>query len=103
MVIAAQAELAAKLDDFHELRIADMDRAGIDISVLSPTGPSVQGETDAAQAASRAIKANDYLAGQIARNPKRLAGLASLAMLIRRRQRVNLNGRSKRSASRARW
>jgi 2,3-dihydroxybenzoate decarboxylase len=77
---AAQAELSAKLDDFHEIRIADMDRAGIDISVLSPTGPSVQGETDAAQAASRAIKANDYLAGQIARNPKRLAGFASLAM-----------------------
>ena len=25
---AAQAELSAKLDDFHEIRIADMDRAG---------------------------------------------------------------------------
>ncbi|SHH18518.1 2,3-dihydroxybenzoate decarboxylase [Bradyrhizobium erythrophlei] len=77
---AAQAELAAKLDDFHEARIADMDRAGIDICVLSPTIPSVQGETDAAMAASRAIQANDYLAGQIARNPTRLAGFASLAM-----------------------
>ncbi len=76
----AQTELAAKLDDFHEARIADMDRAGIDISVLSPTIPSVQGETDAAAAASRAIQANDYLAGQIARNPKRLAGFASLPM-----------------------
>ena len=48
---AAQAELAAKLDDFHEARIADMDRAGIEICVLSPTIPSVQGETDAAVAA----------------------------------------------------
>lgn len=76
----AQTQLAAQLDDFNDLRISDMDRAGIDICVLSPTAPGVQAEPDAALAARRAAESNDYLAGTIARNPTRFAGFASLAM-----------------------
>ena len=44
------ADLAARLADFDEQRIAEMDRAGIDYTILSQTGPSVQGETDPAVA-----------------------------------------------------
>jgi 2,3-dihydroxybenzoate decarboxylase len=77
---AAQDDLAARLGDFYDLRIADMDSAGIDICVLSPTAPGVQAEPDATLAADRAREANDFLAKQISRAPKRFAGFASLAM-----------------------
>ncbi|MCW2244169.1 amidohydrolase family protein [Azospirillum canadense] len=77
---ASQAQLAARLADFDELRLAEMDRAGIDISVLSQTGPSVQAEPDQAQAIRYAQENNDFLARQIQRHPDRLAGFASLPM-----------------------
>lgn len=73
-------DLAARLADFDEQRIAEMDRAGIDYSILSQTGPSVQGEADAARAVSLAQESNDFLAGQIARHPTRFGGFATLPM-----------------------
>jgi 2,3-dihydroxybenzoate decarboxylase len=76
----AFARLSGQLADFGELRLSAMDRAGIDVVVLSQTGPGVQGETDTALAVSRAQQSNDFLAGQIARQPKRFAGFASLPM-----------------------
>jgi 2,3-dihydroxybenzoate decarboxylase len=98
---AAQTELASRLQDFDRLRIADMDQAGIDLCVLSPTAPGVQAEPDAGLAARRASEANDFLAEQISRNPARFAGFASLAMhrpevaareLERSVQRLGLKG-----------
>ncbi|WP_233410004.1 MULTISPECIES: amidohydrolase family protein [Burkholderia] len=74
------ADLGARLADFDELRLAEMDRAGIDYTILSQTGPSVQGEHDSAVAVSRARESNDYLAAQIARHPSRFGGFATLAM-----------------------
>ena len=74
------ADLAARLADFDEQRIAEMDRAGIDYTILSQTGPSVQGETDPAVAMSRAKESNDYLAKQTARHPTRFGGFATLPM-----------------------
>lgn len=74
------ARLSAQLTNFDELRLEAMDRAGIDISVLSQTGPGIQGETDPSQAISRAQQSNDFLAEQVARHPDRLAGFASLPM-----------------------
>jgi 2,3-dihydroxybenzoate decarboxylase len=73
-------DLAARLADFDEQRIAEMDRAGIDYTILSQTGPSVQGEADPARAASLAQESNDFLAGQIARHPTRFGGFATLPM-----------------------
>ncbi len=72
--------LSAELSSFDELRLQTMDRAGIDISVLSQTGPGIQGETNPALAISCAQQSNDFLAGQVARHPERLAGFASLPM-----------------------
>ncbi|SAK84963.1 amidohydrolase 2 [Caballeronia pedi] len=73
-------DLAARLTDFDEQRIVEMDRAGIDYTILSQTGPSVQGEADAALAISRAKESNDFLAQQIARHPARFGGFATLPM-----------------------
>jgi 2,3-dihydroxybenzoate decarboxylase len=77
---SVQEELARRLADFDELRLMEMDRAGIDLAVLSQTGPSVQGESDPGLAIRRARENNDFLARQIERHPKRFAGFASLAM-----------------------
>jgi 2,3-dihydroxybenzoate decarboxylase len=74
---AVLADLAARLADFDEQRIAEMDRAGIDYTILSQTGPSVQGETDPDVAVARAKESNDFLAMQIARHPARFGGFAT--------------------------
>jgi len=72
--------IAAALPNFSELRIAAMDKAGIDISVLSLVSPGVQVERDADKAASDARRVNDFLAGEIAKHPTRYAGFAHLPM-----------------------
>jgi 2,3-dihydroxybenzoate decarboxylase len=74
------AGLARKLGDFDEIRLAEMDAAGIDLVILSQSGPGVQAEQDKALAISRARENNDFLAGQIARHPSRYAGFATLPM-----------------------
>jgi 2,3-dihydroxybenzoate decarboxylase len=70
----------AGMPDFSDLRIAAMDRAGIEISVLSLISPGVQAEPDHAKATSEAKRVNDCLAAEIAKRPKRFAGFAHLAM-----------------------
>jgi 2,3-dihydroxybenzoate decarboxylase len=72
--------IAARLPDFSELRIAAMDEAGIDVSVLSLNSPGVQAERDHARAVSGARRANDLLAAEIAKHPTRYAGFAHLPM-----------------------
>src|SRR5688572_20219964 len=69
----------ARLAEFDE-RVAAMDAAGIDISVLSHTVPGPQGIADPALAAAAARDINDALATAIARHPRRFAGLASIAL-----------------------
>jgi len=73
-------ELAQALTDFDDIRLGEMDRAGIDMVILSQTGPGVQAELDTATAIIRARESNDFLAGQIARHPTRYAGFACLPM-----------------------
>ena len=68
------------LTDFGELRLQDMDRAGIARAVLSIAGPGVQVERDAAKAVSKARESNDFLAGEIAKRPDRYSGFAHLPM-----------------------
>lgn len=76
----SRAALARKLGDFDDIRLAEMDRGGIDMVILSQSGPAVQAETDTALAIARARENNDFLAAQIARHPTRYAGFAMLAM-----------------------
>lgn len=77
---AAQSNISSRLTDFDDLRLGEMDRAGIDIVVLSQTAPNVQAEKDVDTAIRRAAENNDYLARQVARHPTRYAGFASLPM-----------------------
>jgi 2,3-dihydroxybenzoate decarboxylase len=70
----------ARLTDFGEMRLAAMDRAGIERCVLSLAGPGVQAERDTGTACRRAREANDFLAGEIAKRPDRYSGFAHLAM-----------------------
>jgi 2,3-dihydroxybenzoate decarboxylase len=72
--------IVGQLFDFGEMRIAAMDRAGIEIAVLGLAGPGVQIERDAATATRGAAEANDFLARAIAPHPQRYSGLAHLAM-----------------------
>jgi 2,3-dihydroxybenzoate decarboxylase len=65
--------------DLGEKRIADMDRVGVDLQVMSLSAPGVQGETDAATAIDKARRTNDVLAEAIRRHPTRFAGFACLA------------------------
>ncbi|MBS0454871.1 MAG: amidohydrolase [Proteobacteria bacterium] len=67
------------LDEVGDMRIAEMDRAGIDLQVLSHTKPGTQEIEDGEQAAALASAANDYLAEAVARHPTRLAAFATLS------------------------
>ncbi|MFL6447219.1 MAG: amidohydrolase family protein [Bryobacteraceae bacterium] len=67
------------LTEVGERRIADMDRNGIDMQVLSHTVPSPE-ILDPRRAIPLTKRVNDDLAETIARHPKRFAGFASLPL-----------------------
>lgn len=70
-------EIMRRLDDLGELRIREMDEAGIDLQVLSENAPAAQGLTaDAAIAMTRT--SNDLLYEAIENHPDRFAGFATL-------------------------
>lgn len=70
-------EILKRLNDRGELRLKEMDEAGIDMQVLSHGSPSVQ--TLAADVAvNLAPKVNDRLAAFIAANLQRFAAFAAL-------------------------
>lgn len=66
--------------DFGERRLAAMDEAGVDIAVLSISGPGVQAEPDPAAAVKLARDANDRLAEEVGKQPARYRGFAHLPM-----------------------
>jgi len=72
--------LARRLGDFDGERLEIMDANGIELAILSQTGPGVQGEKETAKAIARARESNDFLAERVARHPDRLAGFAALPM-----------------------
>src|SRR5712671_7465656 len=73
-------QAVARLGEFGDLRIAQMDRDGIERAVLSIAGPGVQIERDTAIAVHRARESNDFLAGEIKKRPDRYSGFAHLPM-----------------------
>ena len=94
-------QLIERLDDLGELRLREMDDAGIDFQVLSHSIPGLQG-VDAATGVPLARRANDRL-------PRR-CGLIPTASPVSRRCRpptralppTNWSAPSRSSASRAR-
>jgi 2,3-dihydroxybenzoate decarboxylase len=57
-----------------------MDQWGTEFSILSLNSPAVQAIPDATRALTVARRANDVLAEQVARHPKRFGGFAALPM-----------------------
>ncbi len=71
------AQVVDRLCDVDDLRISEMDAAGIDMQILSLSAPGVE-QMDAAEATAMAQSTNDYLAAAINRHPSRFAGFAAL-------------------------
>jgi predicted TIM-barrel fold metal-dependent hydrolase len=67
-----------RLLDLEDRRLASMDEAGVDVQVLSISGPATeQLEPEVGERISRSI--NDTLAAAIERHPDRFLGFATLA------------------------
>jgi 2,3-dihydroxybenzoate decarboxylase len=75
------AEVRRRLADTESLRIEAMDKAGIELSILSFNSPGIQAETDPDAAVQAARRANDFLCEDVmARHPDRYAGFAAVPM-----------------------
>ena len=75
--VLSEPQLCRRLTDLGELRIAEMDAAGIDLQVISHVEPATQNfAPDAAVRLARA--ANDLLHQAIVAHPNRFAGFAAL-------------------------
>jgi gamma-resorcylate decarboxylase len=73
-------EFRQRIKDLGSGRIAEMDRGGVEVCIVSLVGPGVQAIPNGRQAIDVARQANDHLAEQAAKNPKRLKGFAALPM-----------------------
>ncbi len=73
-------ELKHRITDVHGQRLEEKDKAGIEMTLLSLNAPAVQAIVATKRAVDVARRSNDYLAAEIAKNPKRFQGLAALAM-----------------------
>lgn len=69
-----------KLLDIHGERLNSMDEHGVEYMLLSLTSPGAQGEADPGKAKEVARITNNYLAGEVQKNPKRFGALAALSM-----------------------
>jgi gamma-resorcylate decarboxylase len=77
---AGSPALQQQLQDIGSARIAEMDRGGVDVCVLSLVGDGIQAIPNVGEAVRVARRANDHLAEQIAKNPRRFKGFAALPL-----------------------
>jgi gamma-resorcylate decarboxylase len=63
-----------------ELCLREMDRAGIEMSIISLTSPGVQSVIDPRRASELARSANEYAASVIKKHPGRFSALAAVAL-----------------------
>jgi len=71
------AKMLERLYDLGELRLKEMDEAGIDMQILSHGAPSAQ-KLSGPDAVDVTRRANDRLRAVVAANPKRFAAFAAL-------------------------
>ena len=72
--------MATALQETDEVRLADMDAAGIEVAAVSLAAPCIQDVVDPAEATAKAAAANDALAAVVAAHPDRYVGLAALGL-----------------------
>ena len=77
---SAWPELERHLMDIQEYRVAEMDKHGMQLMLLSLNAPAVQAIADPKRAVEIARRATDYLAKEVQKRPDRFQGLAALAM-----------------------
>jgi 2,3-dihydroxybenzoate decarboxylase len=70
----------ARLMDIHGSRLDAMNAEGVEYMLLSLTSPGCQGIPDQQLAEKTATEFNDWLAGEVAKNPSRFGGLAAISM-----------------------
>jgi predicted TIM-barrel fold metal-dependent hydrolase len=70
-------EMTKRLHDLGDLRIKEMDEAGVDIQILSHGAPSAQ-KLAGDHAVALTKRVNDRLAAAVAAHPTRFAGFAAL-------------------------
>lgn len=73
-------ELRSRLLDIQDRRVRLMDEHGIETMILSLNAPAVQAIADPVRANETARRANDFLAEQVAKQPRRFRGFAALPM-----------------------
>src|SRR6202043_3693575 len=73
-------ELKGRILDIQDRRLREMDAHGIELMILSLNAPAIQAIPDIARANEIARRANDYLAGQVAKRPDRFRAFAALPM-----------------------
>jgi len=75
------AEVRRRLADTESLRIEAMDKAGIELSILSFNSPGIQAETAPDVAVQHSKRANDFLCENVmGRHPDRYAGFAAVPL-----------------------
>ena len=73
-------DLKARLVDMMDLRLAEMDRYGMERMIISLNAPTVQRVVAPKEAIDLARRANEALAEHIRRRPDRFTGFAALPM-----------------------
>src|SRR5580692_3619613 len=73
--VDAWRKMRELLLETEDLRLGEMDRNGIELSVLSLAAPCLQAIADVDAATAGASAANDALAAIVQRHPGRYAGL----------------------------
>src|SRR5271169_1581497 len=74
------SELGPRLLDIQVMRLAEMDKHGIEMMILSLNAPAVQAIHDVKRAIAVAKQANDALAEECRKRPDRFAAFAALPM-----------------------
>jgi uncharacterized protein len=78
---ARAIKLISQLCDLGDKRIAEMDRAGIDMQIVSLTAPGVE-QLEASEATALATETNDFVADAIKKHPTRFGGFAALPTAV---------------------
>jgi gamma-resorcylate decarboxylase len=73
-------EFQRQIRDLGSERLAEMDRGGVEVCIVSLVGPGIQAISDPRRAVETARHANDHLAENISKNAKRLQGFAALPL-----------------------